>query len=680
MMGVAEPLTAGAFAPPFLPRMLAGGSRWLAIAAVLAMLVSVNIEVIGRSFFGHATIWVTEVTTYLVVAITFLGAAFVASREANVRVDLVLDLLPQGLREPVLKAQSWLSAFIVLTVLWKLAGFWFGNLESGARSWSLLNTPIWIPQIPAVAGMAGLAVVLMPGLSSGARPRNPTGYAPALLGLAYALAEAVQFLPAVLTPFQSVLLLLALTALSALLVSGWRTVLAMAAMLLPALLIFAATRDAALAVKAAGLVAVLFLLLLAGLPVAFSLLAVGLTTMVFWLPPVALNYVGERAWGAVSTFELAAIPMFVLMGAVLVRSNASSQMFAAARLGMGRTRGALAHASILASGVFAAVSGSSLATAATMGRVAGPEMIAEGYRPELAYGVLAAGGTLGILIPPSIAMIVYGPLAGVPVTELFMAGILPGLLMILAFAIVVLIWVGLDPSAAPTGRGADPNAEPGARRRALIGVAPFLGLMTLVLGSLYAGFATPTEAGAVGVLGALAIGLARGALSLREFAAALEEAVLATSFLLMIAVGAAVMSFGVDFLSMPQALVATLNAMQLSDLALFAAIVVLFLFLGMFVEPISMVLMTLPILMPVIVAAGWDPLWFGVILVMLVEIGLITPPVGMILFVLAGVSNGQVPLGRIAVGTLPFVAAFLGMILVFFAMPGLVTLVPDLLR
>jgi tripartite ATP-independent transporter DctM subunit len=368
--------------------------------------------------------------------------------------------------------------------------------------------------------------------------------------------------------------------------------------------------------------------------------------------------------------------MFVLMGAILVRSNASTEMFTAARMGMGRLRGNLAHASILASGIFAAVSGSSLATAATMGRVAGPEMMREGYRPELAFGVLAAGGTLGILIPPSIAMIVYGPMAGVPVTDLFMAGIIPGLLMIAAFSLVVLVWSTFDRSAAPGG-------QPVALREklaALKGVVPFFVLMALVLGSLYAGIATPTEAGAVGVLGALLISFARRTLSLPEFIAALEEAVTATSFLLIIAVGAAIMSFPIDFLSMPQALVTFVQSLDLSDIGLFIAIVVLYLILGMFVEPISMVLMTLPIILPVIEAAGWDLLWFGVVLVMLVEIGLITPPVGMILYVLSGVSEGRTTLGQISIGTLPFVGAFLAMVLLFFALPDLVTFLPELLR
>jgi len=637
------------------------------------MLISVSIEVIGRSFFGHATIWVTEVTTYLVVAITFLGAAFVVGRDANVRVDLLPGLLAPAQRRNLMTALTWISICVTLMVLWATTGFWRDNFESGARSWSLLNTPLWIPQLATVAGLVGLALAL--GLSGGSR-YGRLALAPLGLGMALALLHGTGLALNSLEPGPIVYLFALLSLFGALLGGGMQSALIMAIIGALTAAVFLGAAEAGLGWRAGALILVLFFLLFSGLPVVFTLMAVGMSAMVFWLPPVTLNYIGERAWGAVNSFELAAIPMFVMMGAVLVRSNASQEMFAAAQLGMGRLRGGLAYASILASGIFAAVSGSSLSTAATMGRVAGPEMMSKGYRPELAYGVLAAGGTLGILIPPSIAMIVYGPLAGVPITELFMAGIVPGLLLILAFACVVFLWTSFDRSAAPVGE----SHALSEKLRALKGIVPFLALIALVLGSLYAGIATPTEAGAVGVLGALGISLFRGTLSVSEVIAAVEEAALATSFLLLIAVGASIMGFAFDFLALPRALVEFINGLGLSDLGLFACIVILFLILGMFVEPISMVLMTLPILLPVLEAAGWDLLWFGVVLVMLVEIGLITPPVGMILYVLSGMSGGQVPIGRIALGTLPFVGAFLAMLFLFFALPGLVTFLPGMMR
>ena len=250
---------------------------------------------------------------------------------------------------------------------------------------------------------------------------------------------------------------------------GLRVLLLVAAVLAVLLGIFVLGMAGQTALRAALLLGGLAFLLLSGLPVAFAMIATACAAMLVWLPPVSLGYIGERAWGAVNTFELAAIPMFVLMGAILARGDASAALFSALGVCLGRRRGGLAQASVTASGVMAAVSGSSLATAATMGRVAGPEMVERGYSPRLAYGVLAAGGTLGILIPPSIAMIVYGPIAGVPVTQLFMAGIVPGLLMILAFALVVALWLVLRPGEGPGGS----RRSLGEKLRALRGVLPF---------------------------------------------------------------------------------------------------------------------------------------------------------------------------------------------------------------
>jgi len=659
--------------------ILAQISRYLGILAVVAMLASVNIEVFGRTFFNHSTIWVTEVSTYLIVAITFLGAAYVASKKAHVSVDLIPTRLHPALRKPVMQATNWLAVFVCIIVLWKTTLFLFESFQAASRSWSLLNTPLWMPQSTICIGMLFLILVLISELKIGSGQNNRSSALaifPVLAAVLFSVVDGFGQMPGVLGPISGMYIIAGLVVASCFLVSGPKALMILMALVIPLISFFFLTDFSDLTLKAAVLVGALFFLLLAGLPVVFTLFLIGIIAMWFWLPPISLTYIGERAWGAVGTFELTAIPMFVLMGAILVRSNASGEMFAAARKGLGRLPGGLAHASIAASGIFAAVSGSSLATAATMGRVAGPEMMKEGYRPELAFGVLAAGGTLGILIPPSIAMIIYGPLAGVPVTDLFLAGIVPGLLMIVAFVVVVVIWVTIDPKAAPEGKAFSWIDK----LYSLKGVAPFLALMAMVLGSLYLGIATPTEAGAVGVFGALLISLLRGTLSLKEFLAAVEDAALATSLLLMIAVGAAIMSFGVDYLSMPQQLVLFVQSLGLPDLGLFIAIVILYLILGMFVEPISMVLMTLPVILPVIMAAGWDPLWFGIILVMLVEIGLITPPVGMIIYVLAGVAEDKVTLGQISIGTIPFVGAFLAMVFVFFALPELVTFLPDMTK
>ena len=659
--------------PSAVFRFTANASRALGSAAILAMFFAVMYEIVSRSFFGYGTIWVVEVSTYLVLVITFVTAAFAVTRGAHVRVDLLLEQFPTDTATLIATATRWLSLLLSVIALWKMTAYCAENYIDGSRSWSMMNTPLWIPQTSAVIGLVGLTVVLA---DTGGSRTGGWGYLPLIGAIAFALLDGSGVISLGLTQAQATGGIAILVALTALLVSGVAPLACGLAIAAVVMVLFILTGDLALTAKSAALIGGLLFLLLTGLPVAFCLLAVGIFAMLFWLPPMTLNYVGERAWEAINTFELAAIPMFVLMGAILVRTNASAEMFAAARMALGRLKGGQAYASILAAGIFAAVSGSSLATAATMGRVAGPEMIGVGYRPALAYGVLAAGGTLGILIPPSIAMIIYGPLAGVPVTQLFIAGIIPGLLMMVAFSIVVAVWVAIDRSAAPVEQQYSLREKFVAMR----GVLPFLLLVGLVLGALYAGITTPTEAGAMGVFGAILISLGRGTFTVAEFLRSLEEAAMTTSFLLLIAVGASVMGFAIDFLSLPQELVKFVQALDLTHLGLFIAIVILYLILGMFVEPISMVLMTLPIVMPVITAAGWDPLWFGVILVMLIEIGLITPPVGMILYVISGVAGDRAAFSSITLGALPFVGIFLIMIFVFYAVPDLVTFLPDLMK
>ncbi len=316
-----------------------------------------------------------------------------------------------------------------------------------------------------------------------------------------------------------------------------------------------ALRGAALPLVGGALVATLLLLLLLGVRVALTLGIVGLLGLMFLLPQPQLSVVAERSWNSVNTFTLTAVPMFVLMGALLIRSGVTREMFDALTRWFGRVPGGVAHATVGASAVFAAVSGSSLATAATMGKVACPEMVRRGYSTRLTYGVVAAGATLGILIPPSIAMIIYGTTVGVPVTKLFMAGIFPGIVLSLGFMGGVALWSTLRPEATPAGESS-PLAE---KLRGSVAVMPFALIILVVLGSLYAGVATPTEAGAIGAVASLVVCLARGMLDWRGLYDTAAETVRITSFLLLIVVGAAIMSWVFDFLRVPRTLVSTVE-------------------------------------------------------------------------------------------------------------------------
>lgn len=651
------------------------GSRCLVVALAMVLLLIINYEVFARYLFNAPTVWVMEYSTYLVAAMTFLGAAFAVARDGHIRVTLLLDALPARgrLRLDYLSAAT--ALFITLVLAWKSLEFVHGEYDAGTRDFGLMATPMWVPQSVVALGYGFLVLALALQMHHLAGTRSVTRTTTGGLWLALTLTVlAGQALDGWPLNTMAGLGLIALTvlALSALW-AGMGPTLTLAAFVLPPVLLYAATTEATPAWQALALVGTMLYLLFAGVRVAFALAWLGLLGVVFWLPSPTVRVLAERAWSAVHTFELSAIPMFVLMGALLVKSEASDDMFGAMRALLGRVRGGLAFASIGAAGIFAAVSGSSLATAATLGRVAGPQMLDQGYSARLAYGVLAAGGTLGIMIPPSIAMIVYGSLAGVPVTQLFIAGIVPGIVLMLLFALVVLGWLLFDPKAAPPAHAFTWREKLHSFR----GVTPFIALMACVLGALYLGIATPTEAGAVGALAALLLCRWRGTLTLRQFIDTLEETALVTSFLLLIAVGASQMGYVMDYLSMPAQMVTYIRELNLSGVELLLCIVLAYLVLGMFIEPISMVLMTMPVMLPLIQAVGWDPLWFGIVLVLLVEVGLITPPVGMILFVLEGVARGRTRLQDISLGALPFVAAMLAAAALFYAFPGLVTWLPN---
>jgi tripartite ATP-independent transporter DctM subunit len=307
-----------------------------------------------------------------------------------------------------------------------------------------------------------------------------------------------------------------------------------------------------------------------------------------------------------------------------------------------------------------------------MGKVAAPEMVARGYSSRLTYGVIGAGATLGILIPPSIAMIIYGTTAGVPVTQLFIAGIIPGLLLSACFMAGVFVWSLLQPEATPPG-----DAYPlGEKIRGSLAVLPFVLIIVAVLGSLYFGIATPSEAGGVGVAASLVVCLLRGMLTPRAMAEIALETVRITSFLLLIVVGAAIMSWVFDFLRIPRSLVQAVEDAGLAPWLVMLMIGALYLVLGMFVESISMMLMTLPVTFPIIIALGLDPIWFGVALVVMIEIGLVTPPVGIVLFILRGVAR-DVPLSEIVYGVLPFVLILIGFQVLIYLFPEIVTFLPE---
>jgi tripartite ATP-independent transporter DctM subunit len=464
----------------------------------------------------------------------------------------------------------------------------------------------------------------------------------------------------------------AVTILLIAVLSGVRMALAVAATIGGLVLLLWFARTAPILVIGALLSLSILGLMLAGVRIAMALGVVGVIGLYVLLPKPQLLTIAERAWSSVNSFTLTAVPMFVLMSTLLMQSGVTSRMFDSLVRWFGRTPGGLAHASVGASAIFAAVSGSSVATAATLGRVACPDMIKRGYSAKLTYGVTAAGATLGIMIPPSIPMIIYGSTVGAPVNVLFIAGIVPGLLLAGMFMVTAYIWSKSIPGSAPPGR-----RYSWQEKFASIGnILPFLSVIGAVLGSLYAGIATPTEAGALGAAMAAALCGVYRRFSWKMLYETAVETASVTAFIMLIVVGAAILSWVFDYLKVPRTLVESIKGADVSPWVVIALISLIYVVLGMFVESISMILMTLPVTYPVVIALGFDPIWFGIYLVTMVEVGLITPPVGMVLFVLRGVS-GNVSLKEISIGSLPFVGIILLFVAIMFVFPELIAWLPS---
>jgi len=417
---------------------------------------------------------------------------------------------------------------------------------------------------------------------------------------------------------------------------------------------------------------VFLLLLLGGFWIPFAV-AVGALLLLWeyggWN---AFRAIGFVSWGSLNSFTLTAIPLFLLMAEILLRSGVGERAYRGLGRVTGRLPGGLLQTNIAGCALFAAINGSSVATAATIGTVALPELRARGYDGRMAAGTLAAGGTLGILIPPSIAMIVYATFTETSVAKLFAAGIVPGLTMTGLFMAYV-AWRALRnpataPRATPDGRGLGGTVAD---------LLPFVLLIALVLGSIYAGVATPTEAAAVGSLGALALAALFGRCDLAVLGGALTATVRTTASVLFIVLAAALLSYALGVTGTGRALTEWVAGLGLPRLAFLLAVVALYVVLGCFIDSLAMIVITVPLLHPVLLTYGVDLVWFGVLLVILIEMGQITPPFGINLFVIQGIGGGRFE--EVAAGAAPYVALMGVMIALLLAFPWLALWLPGLL-
>lgn len=415
----------------------------------------------------------------------------------------------------------------------------------------------------------------------------------------------------------------------------------------------------------------LILLIGISIPVGAALGVLGLILdSAFSMLPLS-KAIGELAWSTNTEFLLVAIPLFILLGELLLRAGFAEKMYSALSLWLSWLPGGLMHANIGASALFAATSGSSVATAATVGTVALPQIKRNGYNESLFLGSIAAGGTLGILIPPSINLVIYAVLSNTSVPKLYLAGILPGLL--LAFLFMALIAGACI--ARPAWGGKRIYASWRHRIESLVHLVPPVGVFLLVVGSIYAGVATPTEAAALGVTGAIILAFLYKRLSWRMMRESVENAMRASAMIMLIVLGAGFLNFVMSATGLTSALTDGIKGLGISPGWMLVALIIFYIILGCFMETLSMMITTIPIVAPVMIALGFDPIWLGILIIVLVEAALITPPVGLNLFVVQSLRN-EGSMTPVIIGSLPFVFAMFVLLVLLIIFPDLALWLP----
>ncbi len=427
----------------------------------------------------------------------------------------------------------------------------------------------------------------------------------------------------------------------------------------------------------ASLFGLLFGTLAAGAWIGVALLAtaIGLVWLFTGLPIDRLF--PQFAYNILTTPDLVALPLFILMGEFLFRTRISQALFSGLAPWAGLLPGRLLHVNVIGCSIFAAISGSSAATTQVVGRMTLKELLARGYSPDIAIGSLAGAGTLGFLIPPSTVMIMYGVLANESVLRLFTAGFIPGMLLAGVFAAFIMIRTTMRPDLVPESERALRHMPLSARFAALRELAPALFLILCVLGSMYGGLATPSEAAALGVAGAFAVSLSQGGMTLRQFRDVFLGAVQTCSVMGIIILGAAILGNVTSTLGIPAAVAEVVTGWNLSPLMLILALITLYLILGTALEGFSMIATTLPVVLPLVEAAGFDKVWFGIFMVLVVEMAQITPPVAFNFVVIQNITGRST--GYIARVTLPFLLIMIGFVILLTVFPGIVSFLPNLL-
>jgi tripartite ATP-independent transporter DctM subunit len=598
------------------------------------MPIPVFLDVLARYLFEESIPGVIEIEGYLLLIIVFLSLAYTQFSEGHIRIDLLLSRFPEWARNIIDSCTYLISTLFFFLMSYQI--FWRGILKIEDQEISYdLEIPTYIFWFIAAFGTLLLAIAVSKNFIN---------------ALNQALKSSNKFLLA--GALISVCIVLILPMLGALPVNVSGTVIGIFGMCL------------------------LFVLLFLGMPIGFGMANTGYLGMILIYKGVtpSLAMLGIASFSTASSYMLTVVPLFILMGELAYRSGISQDLFDTASKWLGRLRGGLAMSSVAGCAGFSAVCGDSLATAVTMGTIAVPEMKKKNYDMRLATGCVAAGGTLGILIPPSVGFIFYAIVTEESIGRLFIAGLIPGLLLAGLFMGSIYISALRNPEIAPRGESSTLKEKISSLR----GVVGMLLLFVLILGGILSGIFSPIEGGAIGAVGAFVYALLRRCITWKLVMLALEDTLVITSKLLLILIGVGILGYYLAATRLPFALAEFVTSLEVNRYFIFAAVILLFILLGCLLNVIPMILLVLPTIFPSIVALGFDPIWFGVVTVLTMEMGQITPPIGVNVFAIASVTK-EVPMQEIFKGVTPFFFCMVLCVILLTVFPQLVLFLPNLL-
>jgi C4-dicarboxylate transporter, DctM subunit len=597
----------------------------------LLMVILVTAHVLSRAIFSKPLIGMVEIEELMIVILVFCGIAYTQITGNHISVDFVTTRLPKRVKNLISVATSLLTTIFLFTLSWQSLVQSKTQMVNGTATFDLQIKLYWIMWVVAIGfflfGLSTLGSFLKITRES-IRSGNTISTVPAIL---FAVVLAV-------IPFIGIEL--------DIVVGQYFGIIALLIFLFSGMLIGAAL----------GFLGFFGMALLFG-------------------PESGLGLLKTVPYSMTASYSLCVIPFFILMGELCFQAGLSEKLYQAAYKWVGRFRGGLSMATVLACGAFSAVSGSSLATAATMGAVSLPEMKRYKYADTLATGSIAAGGTIGILIPPSVVLIIYGILTEVSIAELFFAGIIPGLISLVYYIIAIIIWTRINPAVGPKG----PKFTMGEKLSSLKDTWEVVCLFILIMGGIYSGLFTPTEAGAIGATGALILGLLRRRIKGQNLYEALLSTGRTTSMVFMIVIGTAIYGYFLTSTQLPMQLAMYATELPVPPVMVVGIIILICFALGCIMGTMPLVFITVPIFAPVVETLGYNLIWFGVIVVVISEIGMITPPVGINVYIMKGIAK-DVPLSTIFKGIFPFLIADFARLITLIAFPALTLFLPELLR